>query len=162
MSATTLLQPTPTNPTGPAYRAGAPFRDRLAPPGDRGRRMILEGRVLHPDGRPASTAVLDVWHASSRGLYDLFSREMRYRGRVRVDGEGGFRVETIEPHGYLWRPPHVHLKVRIGDEVVLTTQLYLPGHRRLRTDPHVRSLLVVRPEPRDGALEVTYDLILPR
>ncbi len=155
-----LRTPTPENPTGPAYRAGAPFRSRLAPESDRGRPMLLEGRVLHADGTPVRGAILDVWHASSRGMYDLLSREMRYRGQVRC-GEGRFVIRTIEPHGYLWRPPHVHLEVREGGEVVLTTQLYLPGHWRLAIDPAVHPLLILRPEERaDGSLHVRYDVIL--
>lgn len=157
-----MLRPTPENPTGPAYRSGAPIRSRLAPEGDPGRPLVLAGRVLHVDGRSEARAVLDVWHASSRGLYDLLSREMRYRGRVPVDAEGRFHIETIEPHGYLWRPPHVHLKIWIGGDVVLTTQLYLPGHRRLRIDPHVVPELIVQLAERDGALYVERDLVLSR
>lgn len=153
--------PTPANPTGPAYRGGAPFRTRLAPPGARGRPIVLTGTVLHADGRKERDAVLDVWHASSRGMYDMFGSEMRYRGRVALDDDARFRIETIAPHGYLFRPPHVHCKARVGGRVVLTTQLYLPGDFRLRLDPFVDPMLILEPEERDGTLFCTYDIVLP-
>src|SRR5687768_8941432 len=94
-----LLPLTPENPTGPAWRRGAPFREDLAI-GRRGTPLLLEGRVLRPDGSAVSGAILDAWHAGPRGCYDLLSRRMAFRGRV-VAGEGGaWRIRTVWPGGY--------------------------------------------------------------
>lgn len=156
------MDPTPANPTGPAYRFGAPFRDRIAPPGARGEPLVFEGRVHHPDGAPVHDVIVDLWHASSRGLYDLFSRRMAFRGRRWVDPDGTFRFHTVVPAGYLWRPPHLHLKVWRGEDLLLTTQVYLAGHLRLRLDPAVQRDLIAPVERSGSIARLRYDLVLPR
>lgn len=155
------MEPTPPNPTGPAWRRGAPFRERLVPEGyRRGRPLRLGGRVRDIGGAPVADAVLDVWHASPWGLYDMLSQEMRFRGKVRTDAAGGWAVETVVPAGYLWRPRHVHFRVLRHDRELLVSQLYLGRDVRQRIDPHVEPLLIVPLVPEGRGCRATYDIVL--
>jgi hypothetical protein len=47
------------------------------------------------------------------------------RGGLATDGVGAVEFRTIYPGWYTGRTPHVHVKVRLGDET-LTSQLYFP------------------------------------
>src|SRR5215218_1348744 len=55
---------------GPFYRAGAPFRGKLCPPGEPGTPFVLSGRVWAFDTkRPLPGAVLDIWHVDMKEKY---------------------------------------------------------------------------------------------
>lgn len=146
-------QPTPRDMEGPFYKAGAPARAVLVEPGTRGERLLVSGRVLAPDCRPAAGVLLDFWHADENGEYD--NTGFRYRGKVTADAEGSYRVETILPPPYMGRPRHIHVKLQRPGGRVLTTQLYFPGESR-GADP----ALVVRMERGGPALAARYDFVL--
>jgi protocatechuate 3,4-dioxygenase beta subunit len=129
--------------------------------GGRGVPFVLSGRTLTTEGAPLPGLVLDVWHTSPRGRYGVFDRAMRYRGRLRTGPDGAWSVRTTLPGGYVWRPPHVHVKVWDGGRLRLTTQLYLPGDWRLGVDPHPRPELILRLERTRDGTRARYDLVLP-
>lgn len=84
------------------------------------------------DGDPVSGAIVDLWHANRDGEYD--NRGFRLRGYQKIDADGRYFFETIRPAEYGSRIPHYHVKVRNGDDRVLTTQLYFPGEARNARD----------------------------
>jgi catechol 1,2-dioxygenase len=161
-------QPTEENVEGPYYLFGAPFRERVAPPGASGGALMLSGRVTGPDcATPLAGAVVDIWQTDAEGKYD-FSSEFRWRGRVRTDLEGRYRFETVLPGRYRtgrdFRPSHIHLKISHPDGRTLITQVYFENDPYLANDPFVRKSLVIplNRERREGA-EVwlgTFDIVL--
>ena len=116
---------TPPQTAGPYYSPDSPRRSSLVEPGDRGPRLLLEGRVLTTACRPVPRALLDVWHCDARGDYD--NTGFRHRGHLYADASGGYRLETIVPGLYPGRTRHIHIRVQAPGGTPLTTQLYFPG-----------------------------------
>ena len=150
-----VCEPTPRVTAGPFYVPGAPFRMRLAAPGEPGTPLVLTGRIVGPDCQPLAGAVLDVWHANAAGRYSLTretgepddASEFLLRGKLRTDGEGRYELETVLPGAYGegrgMRPRHIHLTVTHPDAAPLTSQIYFQGDPHLAGDPLVKDELIV-------------------
>lgn len=159
-------QPTNEDVEGPFYRDGVPVRGDLDRYGDDGTRLTWTGRVLESAGcGPIAGAIVELWHADPRGEYDNDTEEMRYRGQLATDAEGGFRFTTLVPGAYLdgtrYRPAHLHVKVFVGDTEVLTTQLYFQGDPYLEDDAWAepaRAMCVQTNAEDDVA--ASYDLVV--
>ncbi|MEW2918468.1 dioxygenase [Ruegeria sp. ANG10] len=66
---------TPRTIEGPLYVEGAPLSEgsaRMSDNEDEGERLIITGVVSDEDGNPLSGALVDVWHADTRGFYSNF------------------------------------------------------------------------------------------
>ena len=91
--------------------------------------LLLSGRVLDTAGSPVPNALLDVWQASSLGLYDVQDPNQpafNLRGKFVTDSEGRYSFRTARPKSYPvptdgpagellrasgrhpYRPAHVH------------------------------------------------------
>lgn len=95
-------------------------------------------------GQPHPGAVVDIWNCNAQGIYSGYedvdpdsppSRPGDHaprtpgtwlRGRQTADENGIVEFMTVYPSWYSTRVPHVHLKVWIDGENVLTSQLYFP------------------------------------
>jgi protocatechuate 3,4-dioxygenase beta subunit len=119
---------TPRQTEGPYYTPNTPQRSSFLEPGGKAERLVLTGRVVSPQCRPAAKALLDFWHCDENGDYD--NAGFRYRGHLFADAEGRFRLETIFPALYPGRARHIHVKVQAPGRRILTTQLYFPGDAR--------------------------------
>jgi protocatechuate 3,4-dioxygenase beta subunit len=187
------LAPTLTETTGPGFSsgwAGAEVADltrghRGAPIGER---IIVAGRVLDEDGRPAAGTLLELWQCNAAGRYlhalDQHDAPLDPNftgvGQVVTDGEGAYRFVTIKPGAYpwrnthnAWRPAHLHFSV-FGPAFAtrLVTQMYFPGDPLLGSDPifcstadpAARERLVAGYEPALGvaefALGYRFDIVL--
>jgi protocatechuate 3,4-dioxygenase beta subunit len=94
---------------------------RIAEPGEPGERLLIRGRVLHPDGRtPAAGIVIYAYHTNAAGLYangtpesEWSRRHGHLRGWVRTGADGRYEFRTIKPGPYPGRtdPAHVHFTV---------------------------------------------------
>jgi catechol 1,2-dioxygenase len=157
--------PTAADVLGPFYRGGAPARAKLADAGEPGEILVVSGTVYAPDCRtPLAGALLDVWQADSKGLYDidkpstLAEREpLRLRGRLLTDAQGRYEIETIMPGRYpippglpglerfagRTRPAHIHFIVMHPMFGPLTTQLYFRGDPHLGDDPWAKASLAI-------------------
>lgn len=132
-------RPTGSDVEGPFYREGSPRRQVLASQDELGERLVVEGIVSGPDCQtPLSGAMIDVWHADTRGNYHGPESEYRLRGQMKTDSEGRFRFETIRPGHYplgdSMRPAHIHFIVSHPGHEPLTTQLYFAGDPYLADD----------------------------
>lgn len=140
---------------GPLYIAGAPLCQhfaRLDDGSDKGEVLFMNGQVRDQDGKPVAGAVVDVWHANTRGNYSHFDPEQaayNLRRRIVTDAEGRYRFRTIMPSGYSTppggntekllfaigrhgnRPAHIHFFVEAPGHRHLTTQINIEG------DPHL-------------------------
>jgi len=87
--------------------------------------------------KPVAGARVDVWHADAQGNYSGFAapgqslseeaaEERFLRGHQVTDAGGIVTFTTIWPGWYRGRTPHVHLKVWLEDDTVLTGQLFVP------------------------------------
>jgi catechol 1,2-dioxygenase len=149
---------TPRTIEGPLYIAGAPKEQgfaRLDDGTETGEVLIMEGQVRDKDGRPVANAVVDVWHANTKGGYSFFdSSQSKYnlRRRIVTDGEGRYRFRSILPAGYACppegvtqalldelgrhghRPAHIHFFVSAEGYRHLTTQINIDGDEYLHDD----------------------------
>lgn len=132
-------RPTPSQTEGPFYptRLPADADNDLLRNGalryTRGRPAWLEGTLRDLDGKPLQGAQVEIWQCDEDGHYDHPGDGGRQDpafqgfGRTVVDADGRWRFRTIRPAPYSGRTPHIHVKVRMGQRALLTTQLYVEG-----------------------------------
>ena len=152
-------RPTPSNPQGPYYSAGAPFKEIFGE-SLQGERLHLTGMVLNQDCQPISGAVLDFWHTDSFGNYD--HEGFTLRGRIQTDQNGEYSLDTIFPEKYgelgFMRPRHIHLKVHVPDEPTLTTQLYFENDPN--RDIFVKDELILKLDESSGLKKSSFDFVI--
>lgn len=137
-----------------------------------GERIVIAGRVLDEDARPAPETLVEIWQANAAGRYahardthDDAPLDPNFSGagRVLTDAEGRFRFTTIRPGAYpwsnhdnAWRPAHVHFSV-FGPSFLtrLVTQMYFPGDPLLALDPIFNAVPTARGRER---LVASFDL----
>ncbi len=133
---------TPSQTEGPFYPVALP-RDSdydLLRNGSmnygRGQPAWVDGSVTDLAGKPVAGAQVEIWQCDEAGHYhhpgDGGRADPAFQGfgRVTVGADGRYRFRTIRPVAYSGRTPHIHVKVKLGDRELLTTQLYVAG------DPH--------------------------
>lgn len=149
---------TPRTIEGPLYVAGAPISDhfaRLDDGQDSGTLLFMSGQVRGTDGEPLVNAIVDVWHANTKGTYSYFDptqSDFNLRRRIRTDAEGRYRFQSIVPSGYGCspdgptqqlldqlgrhgqRPAHIHFFISASGHRHLTTQINLAGEKYLHDD----------------------------
>ena len=148
---------TTANLLGPFWRAGAPMTPngasivRSPTPGTP---LFFTGRVVDRQGRPVAHANVDVWHASTVGLYenqDPTQADWNLRGRFLTDDRGVFAYRSIKPSGYPvpsntvteqllfaqgrhgMRPAHLHSLIYKDGFKTQASQVYSAD------DPHLES-----------------------
>jgi protocatechuate 3,4-dioxygenase beta subunit len=139
----------------------------------KGRAAWVEGTVLDRSGKPLKGGVVEIWQCDADGHYDhprdgsRMDAAFQGFGRVTLDGEGRFRFRTIRPSPYVGRTPHIHAKVKLGRQTLLTTQLYVEGDpgnardgiwRRL-SEAERASVTVPYANAADG-LKATYRIVV--
>ncbi|QGZ66650.1 catechol 1,2-dioxygenase [Paraburkholderia acidisoli] len=145
---------TPRTIEGPLYVSGAPLRDGMTkmdinPDEDAGP-LVIRGTVTDVDGKPVANAVVECWHANSKGFYSHFDptgaqSDFNLRGAVKTGADGQYEFRTLMPVGYGCpphgstqqllnalarhgnRPAHVHFFVSSDDHRKLTTQFNIEG-----------------------------------
>jgi len=116
-----------------------------------GERIVVSGRVLDENGRPAPHTVVEIWQANAAGRYQHkvdqhnapLDPNFTGSGHTLTDAHGHYRFITIRPGEYpwrnhynAWRPAHIHFSL-FGPAFAtrLVTQMYFPGDPLLRFDP---------------------------
>ncbi|QIF05063.1 protocatechuate 3,4-dioxygenase [Roseimicrobium sp. ORNL1] len=141
----------------------------------------LSGRVLDPKGNPLKNAVVEIWQCDANGVYlhsrsggNVEKRDGNFQGfgKFETDSTGGYLFRTIKPVPYPGRTPHIHMKVKLRDKELLTTQIYVKGIAQNDRDgiwkklPQgaVRDSVTVAFSPKAGAkageLEAKCDIIV--
>ncbi|MFL9938320.1 catechol 1,2-dioxygenase [Paraburkholderia graminis] len=145
---------TPRTIEGPLYVAGAPVRDSVSKidldPDNEAGPLVIRGTVTGPDGEPVAGAVVECWHANSKGFYSHFDptgtqSDFNLRGAVKTGTDGTYEFRTLMPVGYGCpphgatqqlldalgrhgnRPAHVHFFVTSDQHRKLTTQINIEG-----------------------------------
>jgi len=143
---------------GPLYVAGAPLTKgeaRMDDGTDPGEVMFISGQVRDENGNVVPGAIVDLWHANSKGGYSFIDGEQapyNLRRRIETDAQGRYLARTIVPNGYgcppesctrtlmnalgrhAERPAHVHFFVTAPGFRKLTTQINIDGDEYLHDD----------------------------
>lgn len=141
-----------------------------------GERIIVTGRVMDADGRPARGQLVEIWQANAGGRY----RQKKERhpapldpnfngvGRVLTDDDGRYTFVTIKPgpypwpnHQNAWRPAHIHFSV-FGSEFTqrMVTQMYFPGDPLMPLDPIFQAITSERGQ-QSLIADYDHDLSVP-
>lgn len=140
---------TKTNPLGPFYRSGAPFRAKVSPPFEPGNVLIVSGRVWGFDTkRPLAGVVLEIWQVDIQGNYSAGNGDFKNRARLLTAEEGYYEFETIHPVAYqpnpnMWRSPHIHFIAQKPDYKHLVSEMFFHGDPRQEADPMFQASLAV-------------------
>jgi catechol 1,2-dioxygenase len=152
---------TPRTIEGPLYITDAPLEKgeaRLDQDPEQGEVLFVDGQVRDTSGTPVPGAVVDVWHANTKGFYSFFDptptpqSPYNLRRRIEADAEGRYRFRTIMPSGYGCppegatqqlldrigrhgkRPAHIHFFVEAPGFRKLTTQINISDDPYLHDD----------------------------
>ncbi|KAK4493878.1 hypothetical protein PRZ48_015063 [Zasmidium cellare] len=148
--------------------------------------VYMYGRVVdHKTGKPLANATIDIWQASTNGLYQQQDKDQHVhnlRGKfvtdesgeyacycirptpypVPYDGPAGKLLQLMDKHPY--RPAHIHLIVLKEGYEPITTQIFDHESDYLDNDSvfAVKDSLVVKFVPRkndpESKLELAYDI----
>ncbi|KOS21969.1 Catechol 1 [Escovopsis weberi] len=177
--------PTESSILGPFWRADTPVRENgttisFDTPED-GEIVYMHGRVTGADGAPLPNATVDIWEASTNGLYeqqDPNQVDCNLRGKFITDAEGRYSMYCLRPTAYgiphdgpSWellrlmdrhemRPAHIHLMVSAPGHRTLITQIYDKDSKYLDSDATfaVKNSLVVKFQPREKDPRATLEL----
>jgi protocatechuate 3,4-dioxygenase beta subunit len=140
----------------------------------------LSGAVLDRNGSPVQNALVEIWQVDSRGVY-LHSRggsrekrdsHFQGYGRFLTNSKGKYSFRTLKPSPYSGRTPHIHFAVSSKGKRLLTTQCYIKGEPRNKTDfilnkikdPKIKESLLVPFNPirgsKTGEASAKFDIAL--
>lgn len=133
------LRPTPSQTEGPYYPVRFPadtdadlLRTGTARYG-KGQAAWVTGTVTDTRGTPLAGGVIEIWQCDQDGHYhhpgdgDRADPAFQGFGQVTLGRDGRYRFRTLRPAPYSGRTPHIHVKVRLDGETLLTTQFYVQG-----------------------------------
>jgi protocatechuate 3,4-dioxygenase beta subunit len=94
--------------------------------------LLLSGVLYNAGGLPVEGATIEIWQTDSNGIYrhpgdpGTANRDPNFQfyGEAQTGSDGVYSFRTIIPGRYEPRPRHIHVKVRLAGEEVLTTQFY--------------------------------------
>jgi protocatechuate 3,4-dioxygenase, alpha subunit len=160
--------PTGYQTVGPYFKIGLEgfYRDDLTDPSVPGQVVEITGRVIDADGVAVPDAVLEFWHADSKGRYPDQPQHQPFEGsfvgfgRVPTNADGHFRFRTIKPGAVQGdtparQAPHILVSVFLrGLLNRLVTRLYFSDETVNEDDPvllsvekHRRNSLVAKAHP---------------
>lgn len=140
---------TPAQQEGPYYPVAKPEdRDNdlvtlagaaAAPAGER---LAFGGKLYDANGRGVEAAVIEIWQTDADGIYlhpgdpNTAQRDPNFQfyGEAVTGADGSYRFRTILPGEYEPRPRHIHVKVKLKGQELLTTQFYFAGETTLTGD----------------------------
>jgi catechol 1,2-dioxygenase len=142
---------------GPFWRLNSPklaLGASIAREGTPGIPLHVSGRITC-EGQPIADAVVDIWQADPRGMYDNQIdglTDMNLRGQFTTDADGRYYFRSVRPAGYPvpmhgpsgellraqhrspFRPAHVHFMVSKPGFKTLVTQVFVDDSQQLEND----------------------------
>jgi protocatechuate 3,4-dioxygenase beta subunit len=140
----------PAGEAAGARGATGPATAVLIPAGEPGEPLIVEGRVLCPDGKPVADAPVYLYHTDIQGYYSAGgkdernpgARNSRLRGNLKTDAEGRYQFRTIKPGQYPGSsgpPAHIHYEITPGQQAMQAFELIFEGDSRLTEEIRQRA-----------------------
>lgn len=94
--------------------------------------LMFGGGLYDAAGMPVAGAVVEIWQTDDNGAYlhprdpDSRQRDENFQsyGEAVTNEDGSYSFRTIMPGAYGRRPRHIHVKVRLAEKELLTTQFY--------------------------------------
>jgi len=91
--------------------------------------------VYDANGLPIEGVVVEIWQTDVNGVYlhpgdpGVENRDPNFQsyGEAMTDENGRYHFRTILPGLYEPRPRHIHVKVKLNGQELLTTQFYFAG-----------------------------------
>jgi protocatechuate 3,4-dioxygenase beta subunit len=137
MGAGTSCRLYPAQTLGPCY-ADQPMMRQDISDGLDGLPTRVSFLVVEADGcTPIPGATVDIWHSGSQGIYSAYATgttcnpgdddvmsDMFCRGVQAADETGRVNFSTVFPGWYRGRTLHIHFTVRMGNNEIVTSQLY--------------------------------------
>lgn len=141
----------------------------------------LTGRVLDARGNPVKNALVEIWQVDGAGAYihtdsaNADKRDANFQGfgRFLTGSTGEYYFRTVKPVEYPVRPaPHIHFKIKKGEDELLVTQCYIKGYPRNNKDgiysairdSKAREAVTVEfakiPESKIGERAANFDIVL--
>ncbi len=149
---------TPAQTAGPFYTPNSPERISLLEPGSSATPIVLTGQVLSTTCMPIAGALIDFWHTNAQGEYD--NSGYAFRGHQFTDAEGRYQLETIAPGIYPGRTRHIHVRVQLPHQSVLTTQLYFPNEPLNQDDFLYRPELLMSVQNNEDRSQAQFNFVL--
>lgn len=99
--------------------------------------LVMRLQVVTADCVPVADARVDIWHCDAQGNYSGFAGQGSdvaadtqgqtfLRGTQMTDAQGLASFQTIYPGWYRGRTTHIHFKVFLAENTVLTGQIFFP------------------------------------
>lgn len=129
-------------------------------PTAQGEVILVTGKVVNANGEPLPGAAVEFWQTDANGVYDhpgdrgtsQRDRGFQFYGTSIAGDTGTYVFRTVKPGEYEPRPRHIHVKVKIDGQEVLTTQFYfqedqaaLPGEGVFQQAGSQGELLLLAP-----------------
>ena len=109
---------TPRTIEGPLWIADAPLSKgeaRLDDGTEQGEVLFMEGQVRDVNGKPVAGAVIDVWHANTKGGYSFFDpAQSKYNLRRRIETDAQGRYSSFKRQGNGASALHRHAAMMAG------------------------------------------------
>jgi protocatechuate 3,4-dioxygenase beta subunit len=150
---------------GTVAPSDAPWLARMAPEGEPGERLVVEGTVRGAGGEPLAGVSVFAYQTGADGIYGpQGSSDPRLRVHLRTDQRGRYRFETVRPGSYPGTrvAAHIHFHVTPPGGRERVSEVVFEGDRFVTTQMRANPFFVVRPVERGagGAGHVTYDVAI--
>ena len=140
----------------------------------------LNGKVTDFKGNPIRNALVEIWQVDNNGVYlhsrggkrDKLDSNFQGYGKFLTDSKGNYSFRTLKPSPYSGRTPHIHMAVSAKGQRRLTTQCYVKGEPRNKSDfilkrvkeKKERNSLIVPfkllPNSKVGEVAARFDIVL--
>lgn len=141
---------TPAQQEGPYYTVNKPEdRDNDltvvagAAGSPSGQVIEFGGKVYDATGHPLPGATIEIWQTDTNGVYlhpndpstDQRDPNFQFYGEAVTAADGSYSFRTILPGQYEPRPRHIHVKVFLEGQELLTTQFYFADDPDVASEP---------------------------
>jgi protocatechuate 3,4-dioxygenase beta subunit len=120
--------------------------------------LSLAGVVYDSTGHALEGAVIEIWQTDNNVAYmhpadpktEIRDLNFQFYGESVTGSDGVYSFRTLLPGLYGNRPRHIHVKVRLDGDVLLTTQFYFANEIILEGDDANLLVLIAPTEDDEG------------
>ena len=150
---------------GTVAPSDAPWWARMAPAGEPGEPLVVEGTIRGDGGKPFAGVSVFAYQTGADGIYGpKGSSDPRLRVHLRTDRQGRYRFDTVRPGSYPGTriAAHIHFHVTPPSGRERVSEVVFEGDPFVTAEMRASDFFVVRPVERgaDGTGHVTYDVDL--